>query len=113
MEEVLKLAAALGKREADEELSLLCAAAVEELTGMLREGCSPEECGGVFALAAAWMALAGLGAGDDGVESFTAGEVSIRKEDGAQRRKALRMQAMEVMKPYLRDDGFVFRGVKG
>lgn len=37
-DEVLRLAAALGKVEESEELSLLCGAAVEELTGMLRPG---------------------------------------------------------------------------
>ncbi len=57
-DEVLRLAAALGKVEESEELSLLCGAAVEELTGMLRPGVTPEECGEGFCLAVAWMALA-------------------------------------------------------
>ena len=106
MDEVLHLAAALGRREETEELSLLCAAAVEELKGLLRDGVSMEDCGGAFPLAAAWMALAGAqAAGDDGVESFTAGEVTIRKGDGEARRKALRLQALQVMKPWLRDEG--------
>ena len=47
-DEVLRLAAALGKVEESEELSLLCGAAVEELTGMLRPGVTPEECGEGF-----------------------------------------------------------------
>ena len=113
MEEVLRLAAALGKQEETEELALLCGAAVEELGGLLREGVTPEDCGGAFPLAAAWMALAGGQAAGNEVESFTAGEVSIRRRDGGERGKALRLQAMQVMRPWLRDEGFVFRGVRG
>jgi hypothetical protein len=113
-DEVLTLAAALGKVEESETLQLLCESAVEELTGMLREGITAEDCGGAFRLAAAWMALAGLGlTQDDGVESFTAGEVSIKKGDAQARQAALRLQARQVMKPYLKDEGFAFRGVKG
>ena len=113
MEEILKLAAALGKVEETEELSLLCTAAVEELRGLLRDGVQAEECGAAFVLAAAWMALAGLDTAGDDVESFTAGEVSIRRGESGVRRKELRMQAMEVMKPWLRDEGFIVRGVRG
>ena len=112
-EEVVKLAAALGRQEETGELALLCSAAVEELTVMLREGVAPEECGQAFPLAAAWLALGRAGTGEAGVESFTAGEVSIRKGDGEARQKALRMQALQVMKPYQRDEGFLFRGVRG
>ena len=111
-DEVLRLAAALGKVEESEELSLLCGAAVEELTGMLRPGVTPEECGEGFCLAAAWMALAGLAAGGEDVESFTAGAVTIRQGDGAARRRALRMQAKQVMKPWLKDECFLFRVVR-
>lgn len=113
-EDVVKLAGVLGKRgEDEEELRVLCGAAVEELKGLLREDVTPEDCGEVFPLAAAWMALGAAEISGDGVESFTAGEVSIRKKDGLERRAALRLQAMEVMKPWLRDTGFVFRGVRG
>jgi hypothetical protein len=113
-DEVLALAAALGGAEESDTLRLLCESAVEELTGMLREDVTGEDCGGAFRLAAAWMALAELGlTQDDGVESFTAGEVSIKKGDGQARRAALRLQARQVMRPYLKDEGFVFRGVKG
>ncbi len=113
VDEIMALAAALGKAEESEELRSLCAAAEEELTGLLRDGTAPEDCGEAFPLAAAWIALAGLGLCEDGAESFTAGEVTLRKESGAARRTALRLQAQQVMRPYLRDDGFVFRGVKG
>lgn len=113
-ERVVKLATVLGKRGESEELSLLCAAAVEELKGLLRPGVTVEDCGEVFPLAAAWMALAGLvGTEDDEVESLTAGDVTIRKREGEFRRKALELQAKQVMKPYLKDEGFVFKGVRG
>ena len=77
------------------------------------EGMAPEDCGAAFVLGAAWMALAGLEAGPGGVESFTAGAVTIRQGDGAARRRALRMQAKQVMKPWLKDECFLFRGVRG
>ncbi len=108
------MAATLGKIEADEALKPLCAAAVEELTAQLKPGLSPGDCGGAFVLAAAWIALAQreLGRGGE-VERFTAGEVSIQTGDPRLRREALRLQARQVMKPYLRDGGFSFRGVRG
>ena len=59
------------------------------------------------------LALAGLEVSEDGVESFTAGAVSIRRKNGSLRQKAMRLQALQVMKPYIEDDGFLFRGVKG
>lgn len=78
---------------------------------------TPEDCGEAFLLGAAWLALAGLAAGEDGgVESFRAGDVSIRHRSGTDARArcaALRLQARQVMARYLRDDGFVFRGVPG
>ena len=116
IEEVLTLAVTLGKAEKSEELRLLCQAAVEELTGELREGMAPEDCGAAFVLGAAWMALAGLEAGPGGVESFTAGAVSVQMkggQDAAARRAVLRHQARQEMRPYIRDEGFVFRGVPG
>jgi len=112
--EIPALAAALGKREESEELRRLCRAAQEELRGLLRPGLSPEDCGEAFPLAAAWMALAGLaGGGGDGVSAFTAGEVSIRQEAGSDRARALEELAERIMKPYLRDRGFLFRSMRG
>lgn len=113
IERVMELAMVLGKRGESQELSLLCAAAVEELKGCLKRGITPEDCGEAFVLGAAWLALAGLEVSEDGVESFTAGAVSIRRKNGSLRQKAMRLQALQVMKPYIEDDGFLFRGVKG
>ena len=113
VQEVLELAMTLGKLEESQGLKALCEAAVEALTGELREGVSPEDCGAAFVLGAAWLALAGMETGRDGVESFTAGAVSIRTGGSGEREKALRLQARQVMKPFLRDEGFIFRGVRG
>lgn len=112
-ERVAELAMALGRRGESEALSLLCAAAVEELKGRLKPGIAPEDCGEAFLMGAAWLALAGLESTEsDGVESLTAGDVTIRKGEGEFRRKALELQARTVMKPYLKDEGFAFKGVR-
>ena len=113
IEDVVKTAVALRKKDESGELSLLCEAAVKELAGELKPGITPEDCGAAFVLGAAWLALAGLETCSGGVESFTAGAVSVRAVGGSDRGKALRLQARQVMKPFLRDEGFSFRGVRG
>ena len=118
-EEIFGLAKALGHVGAEDESALqpLCQAAEEELNGRLREGLTAADCGGAFPLAAAWLALSALTASGaaSGVERFTAGDVTVEERSGAEeeRASALRRQAEQVMAPYLRDDGFVFRGVAG
>lgn len=113
-EKVLAMAAALGKTEADETLTALCDAAVEALAAQLRPGVEPEDCGEAFVLAAAWMVLGERELADDGgVERFTAGAVTIQRGDPNERRKSLLLQARQVMRPWLRDEGFSFRGVRG
>ena len=97
-------------------LEVLCEAAELELAGRLKNGLAVEDCGGAFPVAAAWMALAGLYGGRGGGEpsSWTAGAVSVSggSSDGEQA-DTLRGQAERLMAPYLRDDGFYFRGVRG
>ncbi len=66
-----------------------------------------------FILACAWLALAGLAAGETGGGRFTAGEVTIQEGDGAARAAALRLQAETVLGPWLADRGFAFQGVPG
>lgn len=113
-DEILTLAKRLGGAGCDETaLAALCNAAQAELAGRLREGVSPADCGRAFPLAAAWLALAKLYTGEAGVEQFSAGNLTIRQRDGAARGAALRLQAEQVLKEWLRDDGFVFWGVKG
>ena len=99
-----------------EVLEALCRAAETEMTGRLRDGVSPEDCGPAFVLGCAWLALAGLAAGQyGGVSAFTAGSVTIREEsgEGRERAAALRLQAETVLGPYLKDRGFLFQGVEG
>lgn len=113
-ERIMALAADLGKVEAGEGLRAACQAAQEELAARLREGLSPADCGESFPLAAAYLALGTLKTlGDDGISAFTAGDVTIRKGDNAVRMNRLEGQAVHLMQPYLRDEGFLFRGVVG
>ena len=112
-DEILALAMTLGHLETSEELSALCQGVESELTGLLREDVKKEDCAGAFALAGAWMALAALEVGGDAVDKFSAGDVSVERGDRQARSAALRLQASQVMRPYLRDDFFAFRGVRG
>lgn len=114
IEEIVAMAVLLGKTEESEALRALCQAAEGELTGWLRDGVTAEDCGQCFVLAGAWLALAAREvAEDDGVEAFTAGDVTVRQGDREIRGRALRLQARQVMRPYLQDEGFSFQGVRG
>lgn len=106
---------ALGAAGQDEAmLRTLCKSACTVLDGRLKEGLTAEDCGGAYPLAAAWMALEWLrgSQGMDGVTYLSAGDMTVRREGGGDG-KTLSRQAREIMGPFLRDDGFVFRGVKG
>ena len=97
----------------EEALEALCRAAQAELAGRLRPEVRPEDCEDAFIRACAWLALAGLAAGETGGGRFTAGEVTIQEGDGAARAAALRLQAETVLGPWLADRGFAFQGVPG
>ena len=87
-----------------------------QLAGRLREGVAPEDCGSAFPLAAAMTAVDRLSAmtgGGGGVTSFTAGELTIRREQDGTGRKGLSAQAEGLLAPWLEDTGFVFQGVEG
>ena len=115
----MELARSLGQVNEDQlpVLELLCQAAEKELTARLRMGVAPEDCGGVFPLGCAWLALAGLVGGlPTGGAQFTAGSVTIQEEDSGQceaRAAALRRQGEAILAPYLQDRGFLFQGVEG
>ncbi len=114
-EQVMELVQALGGAGQDEEvLRTLCANACQALDRRLRDGLRPEDCLGAYPLAAAWLAMDWLrdSRGLEGVTSLTAGDISVRR-DGAADGGKLSKRAFELMGPYLRDDGFVFRGVRG
>lgn len=93
-------------------LEVLCRSAVSALCAQLREGLKPEDCLADFISAASLLALAAISeAGDNAaVESFTAGEVSVRREKNSAAANCLRYQARVMMMPYIRDP-FAFLGV--
>lgn len=117
-EQILALCRAMGAGQ--EELLLPLAQAVEsQLAGRLKEGVSPGDCGTAFSLAAAMLVmdrLSGMtgGGGTGEVTSFTAGDLTIRKEtESGGRDNSLPAQAESLLAPWLRDDGFAFQGVEG
>ena len=59
----------------EEALEALCRAAQAELAGRLRPEVRSEDCEDAFILACAWLALAGLAAGETGGGRFTAGSI--------------------------------------
>lgn len=118
-ETILEYAKGMGPVEEEElpALEALCRAAQAELSGKLRGGVTPEACAGAFPLAAAWLARAGLCAGQsagDTPTSWSAGAVSVSGASSAgDRADTLREQAYRLMAPYLKDGEFFFRGVRG
>lgn len=117
-EQILALCRAMGAGQ--EELLLPLALAVkDQLAGRLKEGASPEDCGTAFPLAAAMLVTDRLsavtgGGGSGEITSFTAGDLTIRKEaGGGGANRTLSAQAEGLLAPWLKDGGFVFRGVEG
>lgn len=111
-EEIAALVKALGAPEAEEDVLLvLSRAAMEELEGQLKPGLSPEACGSAFPVACAMLVLSVLEAGEGGVKSFSAGDVTIQRQTGSGSQR--QVQAMALMAPYLNESGFAFRGVRG
>lgn len=112
---VLELVQALSGAGQDEELArTLCAAACQELDRRLRDGVAAEDCGEAYPLAAAWLAMGWLrtAQGLEGVTALSAGDISVRREGGGDGGELSR-RALALMAPWLRDEGFVFRGVRG
>ena len=117
-ETVLTLARAVsGAGEQDEVLlETLCRAAEAYWRGRLRQGVTAEDCGEACPCAAAFTAAADLAAGQDGgIESFTAGSVSVKGggESAARRAESLRRSAEERMAPFAEPGDFAFQGVRG
>ena len=114
-EEVLELVQALRGPGTDEPvLRTLCGSACGALDRRLKDGVCPEDCGGLYPVAAAWLVMDWLNQcqGMDGITALSAGDISVRREGGGEVGK-LSERAMELMAPFLEDDGFVFRGVSG
>ena len=118
-QEIMALCGAMGAAADQEELLLpLIQAVCDQLAGRLREGITPEDCGPAFPLAAAMTVmdkLSGItGGGNTGeVTSFTAGDLTIRREAGSGTGKGLSEQAEELLAPWLKSTGFCFQGVEG
>lgn len=93
-------------------LRLLCQAAVNSLTGKLRDGLTPEDCKADFVASASLYALASLSEVDDEsrVESFTAGDLTLHREGADAASRCLRYQAELLISPYIKDR-FAFLGV--
>ena len=86
----------------DAALEQLCRAAELQLTGKLRKGLSPEDCGEAFILGAAMMAVSDyreLQYG--GVAAFSAGDISITQ--AKTRTDTLRRAAEGLLAPYSED----------
>ena len=113
--EILELCRAMGAPEDREELLLLLVQAVEkDLTGRLKAGVKPEDCGSAFPLAVAMLvmdALEGAAGGLEEVTSFTAGDLTIHRQPASGRER--RDQALRLLSPWTGDTGFSFRGVRG
>ena len=89
----------------------LAQGAMEQLRAGLRPGVTPEDCGELFPLACAMAVMGTLQEldGEDRVTSFTAGEVTIRTEGPCRSARAAR----RLLSPWMGDEGFCVRGVRG
>lgn len=104
--------------EREKSLENMCASAVDELEGRLRENVSMEDMKGSFVRAAATLGLSFyIGAGClSETESFSAGSVSVKRRSASDTQAAalsLRRQAELMLTGYLTDSGFDFRAVRG
>jgi len=115
-EQVMELVAALYGAGTDEGvLRTVCAGARAALERRLRDGVTAEQCGEAFPLAAAWLAMDWLrgGGGLDGITSLSAGDISVRRDGDGGGSGKLAERALALLAPFLRDESFVFRGVRG
>lgn len=114
-EQVMELVQALcGAGTEETVLRVLCRSACGALDARLKDGLAAEDCEGAYPLAAAWLVMDWLrgSRGMDGITALSAGDISVRREGGGDS-GSLSRRAWEIMAPYLKGDGFVFRGVPG
>ena len=104
-----------GAEEGDALLEVLCHISETAWTARLKAGVTAEDCGEAFLCAVAFTAAADYLRGrDGGVESFTAGEISIKKQStGSGGAEAMRKTAERLMVPYAGEAQFAFKGVRG
>jgi len=110
VERTVELCKQLGAGRED-ILPALARAACEQLRLRLRPGVTEADCGEVFPLAAAMIALDTLRelGGENRVSAFTAGEVTVRCDSS----RSMVRAARQMMAPWLRDGSFAVRGVRG
>ena len=117
-EQILRLAENLTGAEGAEleVLATLCAVEDTLWCDRLRPDLTPEDCGEAFLCAVAFCAAADFYAiqSVEDVESFTAGEISIKRRSGDNGGKAtaMRQTAERLMAPYAAAGGFAFKGVR-
>lgn len=115
LEQVLELAKSLHPVSGGQEVLLekLCRIACGRLDSRLREDVKAEEYADAYVTAAVWLALDGMNANGraESVKKFSAGDLTIETDEGSA--EGLEGRAWELMGPYLKDSGFVFRGVRG
>jgi hypothetical protein len=102
----------------EESLTLLCQAALDQWTGRLLPEISPEGCRAALIPASAWTALAGLLTVRQAAEplsAISAGDLTMRLGDKEKADVASHLiwQAERLMGPYVGDEAFSFRGVRG
>ena len=109
--QAVMLAGAIDLRQ-EALLRLLCGGAASSMEKRLRDGVKPEDCKADFVAAASLYALAALAETDEmaNLESFTAGDVTVRKGSSNAASQCLRYQADLMISPYSKDR-FAFRGV--
>lgn len=112
VEQIVALCKQLGAGDdRDALLRPLAQGAFEQLRAGLRPGVTPEDCGEIFSLACAMTVMGALQevTGEGRVTAFTAGEVTIRTEGACQSARAAR----RLLAPWMEDEGFCVRGVRG
>lgn len=111
MDEILDMAAAIsGGEKTDPLLEALCQAAYEAMKMRLRENVDLKECGKAFPVAVAAIAAKAweAGVGEGAISSFAAGSVSLSV---AQEGDRFTSAAVELLRPWMKDDGFGFQRV--
>ena len=111
MEEILTLAMELcGMDKHSSLLESICHAAERFLQLRLRDDVVPVDCGRAYPLAVASIAAKAYneGVSPRALESFSAGDLSIRMDSQSDRFVSA---TLNLMRPFLKDDTFSFLGV--
>ena len=114
-EHILTLAAVLSGADENDWTLLepICTALESAWLARLKDGVSPETCQDAFDCAVAFSAAAVFSAGNAGLDSFSAGDVSVKIRQDAQGQNALSAAAERLMAPYVLPDGLFLKGVTG